>query len=47
VRHIASTDVQMLDDIADHKFTVESHFKDEPKSIKGETNTYCVPKSLT
>ena len=31
--HLASTDVQMLDEIADHKFTMEPRFKEEPKTI--------------
>jgi uncharacterized damage-inducible protein DinB len=30
--HLASTDVQMLDEIADRKFTMEPRFKDEPKT---------------
>lgn len=31
--HLASCDVQMLDEIADLKFTMEPRFKDEPKNI--------------
>ena len=31
--HLASSDVQMTDEIADHKFTMEPRFKDEPKSV--------------
>jgi uncharacterized damage-inducible protein DinB len=30
--HLASTDVQMLDEIADRKFVMEPRFKDEPKT---------------
>jgi uncharacterized damage-inducible protein DinB len=31
--HLASCDVQMLDEIADHKFNMEPRFKEEPKNI--------------
>jgi uncharacterized damage-inducible protein DinB len=31
--HLASTDVQMLDEIADHKFAMEPRFKQEPKTV--------------
>lgn len=31
--HLASSDVQMLDEIADHKFSMDPRFKDEPKTI--------------
>jgi len=31
--HIASSDVQMTDEIADQKFSMEPRFKDEPKNI--------------
>jgi len=31
--HIASCDVQMTDEIADQKFSMEPRFKDEPKNI--------------
>ena len=31
--HIASTDVQMTDEVADRKFTMEPRFKEEPKNI--------------
>jgi uncharacterized damage-inducible protein DinB len=30
--HLASTDVQMMDEVADHKFAMEPRFKDEPKT---------------
>lgn len=30
--HLASTDVQMTDEVADHKFSMEPKFTDEPKS---------------
>jgi len=32
--HIASTDVQMTDEVADHKFTMEPRFKEEPKNVE-------------
>ncbi|HYA63161.1 MAG TPA: DinB family protein [Candidatus Sulfotelmatobacter sp.] len=38
--HLASTDVQMTDEIADHKFEMEPRFKDEPKSIAELVNWY-------
>ena len=38
--HLASTDVQMTDEIADHKFEMEPRFKDEPKSIPELVNWY-------
>ena len=31
--HLASSDVQMTDEVADHKFAMEPRFKDEPKNI--------------
>lgn len=31
--HLASSEVQMLDEIADHKFNMEARFKDAPKDI--------------
>jgi len=31
--HIASCDVQMTDEIADHKFNMEPRFKEEPKTV--------------
>jgi uncharacterized damage-inducible protein DinB len=31
--HLASADVQMTDEIADHKFDMEPRFKEEPKSV--------------
>jgi uncharacterized damage-inducible protein DinB len=31
--HLASSDVQMTDEIADHKFTMEPRFKEEPKTV--------------
>lgn len=31
--HLASSEVQMLDEIADHKFNMETRFKDEPEDI--------------
>jgi uncharacterized damage-inducible protein DinB len=31
--HLASADVQMTDEIADQKFTMEPRFKDEPKTV--------------
>ncbi len=33
--HLASADVQMLDETADRKFAMEARFKDEPKTIGG------------
>jgi len=33
--HIASSDVQMTDEVADRKFVMEPRFKDEPKNIAG------------
>ena len=32
--HLASCDVQMTDEIADHKFQMEPRFKEEPKNVK-------------
>ena len=32
--HLASCDVQMLEEIAEHKFSMEPRFKDEPRSIR-------------
>jgi uncharacterized damage-inducible protein DinB len=31
--HLASTDVQMTDEVAEHKFSMEPRFPDEPKNI--------------
>jgi uncharacterized damage-inducible protein DinB len=31
--HLASCDVQMTDEIADHKFELEPRFKEEPKNV--------------
>jgi uncharacterized damage-inducible protein DinB len=31
--HIASSDVQMLDEVADHKFEMTPRFKEEPKNV--------------
>jgi hypothetical protein len=31
--HLASSDVQMLDEIADHKFDMAHRFKQEPRDI--------------
>jgi len=31
--HLASSEVQLLDEIADHKLNMEARFKDEPKDI--------------
>jgi uncharacterized damage-inducible protein DinB len=31
--HLASSDVQMTDEIADHKFDMEPRFKEEPKTV--------------
>lgn len=31
--HLASSDVQMTDEVADHKFTMDPRFKEEPKNI--------------
>jgi len=38
--HLASTDVQMLDEIADHKFAMEPRFKAEPASIAALVKWY-------
>lgn len=38
--HLASTDVQMADEIADHKFEMEPRFKEEPKNIKELVDWY-------
>jgi uncharacterized damage-inducible protein DinB len=38
--HLASTDVQMLDEIADRKFTMEPRFKDEPKNVADLVSWY-------
>lgn len=31
--HLASCDVQMTDEVADHKFAMEPRFKEEPKNV--------------
>jgi len=31
--HLASSDVQMTDEVADHKFQMEPRFKEEPKNV--------------
>lgn len=31
--HLAACDVQMTDEVADHKFEMQPRFKDEPKSV--------------
>jgi len=31
--HLASSDVQMTDEVADHKFEMEPRFKEEPKTV--------------
>lgn len=38
--HLASTDVQMLDEVADHKFEMEPRFKEEPKNVAGLVDWY-------
>jgi uncharacterized damage-inducible protein DinB len=38
--HLASSDVQMTDEIADQKFTMEPHFKEEPKTVAELVNWY-------
>lgn len=38
--HLASTDAQMTDEIADHKFDMEPRFKEEPKNIKELVDWY-------
>jgi uncharacterized damage-inducible protein DinB len=38
--HLASSDVQMTDEIADQKFTLEPHFKEEPKTVAELVNWY-------
>jgi uncharacterized damage-inducible protein DinB len=38
--HLASCDVQMLDEIADLKFTMEPRFKEEPKNIADMVKWY-------
>jgi len=38
--HLASSDVQMTDEIADHKFTMEPRFKEEPKSVADMVEWY-------
>jgi uncharacterized damage-inducible protein DinB len=38
--HLASTDVQMLHEIAEHKFSMEPRFKDEPKNIADLVSWY-------
>lgn len=38
--HLASSDVQMTDEIADQKFTMEPRFKDEPKTVADLVNWY-------
>jgi uncharacterized damage-inducible protein DinB len=38
--HIASSDVQMTDEIADEKFTMEPRFKEEPKTVADLVNWY-------
>jgi uncharacterized damage-inducible protein DinB len=31
--HLASSDVQMTDEVADHKFSMQPRFKEEPKTV--------------
>jgi len=38
--HLASCDVQMTDEIADHKFQMEPRFKEEPKNVKELVDWY-------
>ncbi len=38
--HLASADVQMLDEIADQKFAMEPRFKDEPASMAALVKWY-------
>jgi hypothetical protein len=38
--HLASSDVQMLDEIADHKFDMAPRFKQEPRDIADLVNWY-------
>ena len=38
--HLASSDVQMLDEIADHKFDMAHRFKQEPRDIADLVNWY-------
>ncbi len=38
--HLASSDVQMLDEVADHKFEMAPRFKQEPKDIADLVNWY-------
>ncbi|HWZ45711.1 MAG TPA: DinB family protein [Candidatus Saccharimonadales bacterium] len=38
--HLASTDVQMLDEIADHKFALEPRFKTEPANVAAMVKWY-------
>jgi uncharacterized damage-inducible protein DinB len=38
--HLASSDVQMLDEIADHKFDMAPRFKQEPGDIADLVNWY-------
>jgi uncharacterized damage-inducible protein DinB len=38
--HLASSDVQMLDEVADHKFEMTPRFKQEPKNIADLVNWY-------
>jgi uncharacterized damage-inducible protein DinB len=38
--HLASSDVQMTNEIADQKFTMEPRFKEEPKTVAELVNWY-------
>jgi len=38
--HLGSSDVQMLDEIADHKFDMAHRFKQEPRDIADLVNWY-------
>lgn len=38
--HLASCDVQMTDEVADHKFEMEPRFKNEPKNVSDLVNWY-------
>jgi uncharacterized damage-inducible protein DinB len=38
--HLAASDVQMTDEIADQKFTMEPRFKDEPKNVADLVSWY-------
>jgi len=38
--HLASCDVQMTDEIADHKFQMEPRFKEEPKNVRELVDWY-------